>query len=111
MKKFTRWLDTNSVATYLWDDYNPLGKIYKGLEKRDQAASARNNFCKSRKRSGWDKMFFRIEHFSKAQKLLSYIEKRHKAASLKHQELQAPSGKHQAQNNKRQASSHKQQAP
>jgi len=81
MKKFTRWLDINSVAVPLWDLYNPLGKIYKGLERRAQAASARNSFCKSRKRLGWEQMFFRIEHFSKAQKLLKYIEKRKTRAS------------------------------
>ena len=28
MKRFGRWLDTNRVATYLWDEYNPVGKIY-----------------------------------------------------------------------------------
>ena len=27
MKRFCRWLNTNRVATYLWDMFNPVGKI------------------------------------------------------------------------------------
>ena len=38
IKKVGRWLDVNSVAIDLWEQYNPIGKIYLGLEKRQQAA-------------------------------------------------------------------------
>ncbi len=34
-KKFNRLMEETHVATYLWDSYNPLGKIYLGLEKRE----------------------------------------------------------------------------
>ena len=41
MERFGRWLDINSVATHLWGEYNPVGKIYLGLERRQQAADER----------------------------------------------------------------------
>ena len=50
MKRFSRWLDINSVATHLWGEYNPIGKIYLGLERRQQAADERDKFVEDRRR-------------------------------------------------------------
>jgi len=79
MKKVGRWLDVNSVAIDLWEQYNPIGKIYLGLEKRQQAANRRDKFVRDRMkvRPGWKKMYLRYEQSSKALDLINYILKRY----------------------------------
>lgn len=79
MKRFSRWLDINSVATHLWSEYNPIGKIYLGLERRQQAADERDKFVEDRrrKRPKWKQMFLRYEQSSKAENLINYIFKRY----------------------------------
>ena len=79
MKRFSHWLDTNSVATHLWSEYNPIGKIYLGLERRQQAANERDKFVidRRRKRPGWKSMYLRYEQSSKALDLTNYILKRY----------------------------------
>mgnify|MGYP003645324451 FL=1 len=79
MKRFSRWLDTNSVATHLWSEYNPIGKIYLGLEKRQKAANERDKFVidRRRKRPNWKQMYLRYEQSSKALDLTNYILKRY----------------------------------
>ena len=79
MKRFSRWLDINSVATHLWSEYNPIGKIYLGLERRQQAADERDKFIEDRrrKRPGWRSMYLRYEQSCKAENLINYIYKRY----------------------------------
>jgi len=79
MKKVGRWLDVNSVAIDLWEQYNPIGKIYLGLEKRQRAANRRDKFVRDRMkvRPGWKKMYLRYEQSSKALDLINYILKRY----------------------------------
>lgn len=79
MKRFGRWLDINSVATHLWGEYNPIGKIYLGLERRQQAADERDKFVEDRrrKRPRWKNMYLRYEQSLKAEKLINYICKRY----------------------------------
>ena len=79
MKKVGRWLDVSSVAIDLWEQYNPIGKIYLGLEKRQQTADARDKFVRTRMktRPGWRMMFLRYEQSSKALDLINYILKRY----------------------------------
>ena len=79
MKRFSRWLDINSVATHLWGEYNPVGKIYLGLERRQEAANERDKFVENRrrKRPGWKSMYLRYEQSSKALELINYILKRY----------------------------------
>ena len=79
MKRFSHWLDTNSVATHLWSEYNPIGKIYLGMERRQQAANERDKFVidRRRKRPGWKSMYLRYEQSSKALDLTNYILKRY----------------------------------
>jgi hypothetical protein len=87
MKRFSRWLDINSVATHLWGEYNPIGKIYLGLERRQQAADERDKFVEDRrrKRPGWKNMYLRYEQSlkaeyeqsCKAENLINYIYKRY----------------------------------
>ena len=79
MKRFSHWLDTNSVATHLWSEYNPIGKIYLGLERRQQAANERDKFVEDRrkKRPGWKSMYLRYEQSCKAENLINYIFKRY----------------------------------
>ena len=79
MKRFSHWLDTNSVATHLWSEYNPIGKIYLGLERRQQAAYERDKFVEDRrkKRPGWKSMYLRYEQSCKAENLINYIFKRY----------------------------------
>lgn len=79
MKKFTRWLDTRRVAPYLWSIYNPLGKIWAGLERRDADASARDVFVNERgkKRNSWKWMFLRHNQGVIGYRLLNYIQKRY----------------------------------
>lgn len=79
MKRFTRWLDINNVHNSLWDEYNPLGKIYEGLERRAQEANQRDKFCHTRRqqRPTWSDMFSRSSHFNRANKLLTYIQTRY----------------------------------
>ena len=74
MKRFSRWLDINSVATHLWGEYNPVGKIYLGLERRQEAANERD---RRRKRPGWKSMYLRYEQSCKAENLINYILKRY----------------------------------
>lgn len=77
-KRFVKWLDINHVALHLWNEFDPIGKIYKGLEKRDKAAHARDKFCRERGkiRPKWKDIFLRTHHFVKANELLNYIKKR-----------------------------------
>ena len=79
MKRFSRWLDINSVATHLWGEYNPVGKIYLGLERRQEAANERDRFVENRrrKRPGWRSMYLRYEQSCKAENLINYIYKRY----------------------------------
>ena len=79
IKKVGRWLDVNSVAIDLWEQYNPIGKIYLGLEKRQEAANRRDKFVKHRMkiRPGWKNMYLRYEQSSKALELINYILKRY----------------------------------
>jgi len=79
MKRFTRWLDINNVATYFWDIYNPLGKIYAGIERRAKEAHERDIFCEERgkKRQKWSGVYSRLHHYCKAEILLGYIKKRY----------------------------------
>jgi len=79
MKRFSRWLDINSVATHLWGEYNPFGKIYLGLERRQEAANERDRFVENRrrKRPGWKSMYLRYEQSCKAENLINYILKRY----------------------------------
>ena len=79
MKKVGRWLDVNSVAVDLWEQYNPIGKIYLGLEKRQKAADRRDKFVRDRMktRPSWRMMFLRYEQSSKALDLINYILKRY----------------------------------
>jgi len=79
MKRFSHWLDTNSVATHLWSEYNPIGKIYLGLERRQKAANERDKFVidRRRKRPSWKQMYLRYEQSSKALDLTNYILKRY----------------------------------
>ena len=79
MKRFGRWLDINSVSTHLWGEYNPVGKIYLGLERRQEAANKRDKFVENRrrKRPGWKSMYLRYEQSSKALELINYILKRY----------------------------------
>ena len=80
MKKFARWLDTNRVHIELWDMYNPMGKIYEGLERRQQRADDRDRFCRirSRQRISWKDTYSRLGQFIKAELLLKYIKHRYK---------------------------------
>jgi hypothetical protein len=77
-KRFVKWLDINHVAINLWNEFNPLGTIYKGLEKRDRAARARDKFCRERGkiRPKWRDCFLRQNQFVKANELLNYIRRR-----------------------------------
>ena len=79
MKRFSHWLDINSVATHLWGEYNPVGKIYLGLERRQEAANERDRFVENRrrKRPGWKSMYLRYEQSCKAENLINYILKRY----------------------------------
>lgn len=79
MKRFSRWLDINRVATHLWDEFNPVGKIYLGLERRQQEAEERDKFVRHRMkiRPNWSSMFLRYEQSFKAENLINYICKRH----------------------------------
>ena len=79
MKRFSRWLDINSVATHLWGEYNPVGKIYLGLERRQEAANERDRFVENRRRKipGWKSMYLRYEQSCKAENLINYILKRY----------------------------------
>ena len=79
MKRFSRWLDTNRVATYLWDAYNPTGKIYLGLEKRQKESEERDKFVTKRIkiRPNWTWLFMRQNHYHKAESLLNYISRRY----------------------------------
>jgi len=83
MKQFTKWLDTNYVHLSLFRVYvhMPLSKTYIGLEKREERARQRDKFwkarCKIRPKFRGDSFLPpRVAHFSKAERLLSYIIKR-----------------------------------
>ena len=45
MKRFHKFMNTNMVGLNLWSEYNPVGKIYAGLEKRQEIADKRFKFC------------------------------------------------------------------
>jgi hypothetical protein len=79
MKRFCRWLNTNRVATYLWDMFNPVGKIYLGLERRQQAADERDQFVEERRkiRPNWRWTFERQNQFIMATRLLEFVTLRH----------------------------------
>lgn len=79
MKRFNKWLSTRNVATYLWDLYNPLGKIYAGLERRQAEADARDTFIdeRSKKRNSWKWMFMRQNQDVIGNRLLKYIQTRY----------------------------------
>ena len=79
MKRFNKWLSTRNVATYLWDLYNPLGKIYAGLERRQAKADARDTFIdeRSKKRNSWKWMFMRQNQDVIGNRLLKYIQTRY----------------------------------
>jgi len=79
MKRFNKWLSTRNVATYLWDLYNPLGKIYAGLERRQAEADARDTFIdeRSKKRNSWKWMFMRQNQDVIGNRLLGYIQTRY----------------------------------
>ena len=44
MKRFYKFMNTNMVALNLWSEYNPVGKIYAGLEKRQEIFKYSDNF-------------------------------------------------------------------
>ena len=79
MKKVGRWLDVSSVAVELWDLYNPIGKIYLGLEKRQKASEERNKFCfeRAKIRSSWKPTYSRFGQYEMAKKLLTYVRSRY----------------------------------
>ena len=79
IKRFCRWLDVSSVAVELWDLYNPIGKIYLGLEKRQKASEERNKFCfeRAKIRSSWKLTFSRFGQYEMAKKLLTYVRSRY----------------------------------
>ena len=78
MKKFYKFINTNNVALNLWSEYNPVGKIYAGLEKRQEIADKRFKFCleRSKTRPGWKECYLRYCQLSKADLLLKYIKQR-----------------------------------
>jgi len=78
MKKFVKFIYTNAVHLNLWNEYNPAGKIYAGLEKRQATADKRFKFCceRSHKRPSWKDCYLRWAQELKAEKLLKYIQNR-----------------------------------
>ena len=85
IKRFCRWLDVSSVAVELWDLYNPIGKIYLGLEKRQKASEERNKFCfeRAKIRSSWKPTYSRFGQYEMAKKLLTYVRSRYVRARAK----------------------------
>ena len=78
MQRFHKFMNTNMVALNLWSEYNPVGKIYAGLEKRQEIADKRFKFCmeRSRKRPSWKVCYLRYCQLAKADELLIYIKER-----------------------------------
>ena len=78
MKKFYKFINTNNVALNLWSEYNPVGKIYAGLEKRQKIADKRFKFClqRSKTRPKWKECYLRYCQLAKADSLLEYIKQR-----------------------------------
>jgi len=78
MKRFYKFMNTNMVALNLWSEYNPVGKIYAGLEKRQEIADKRFKFCmeRSRTRPGWKVCYLRYCQLAKADTLLDYVKQR-----------------------------------
>ena len=85
MKRFCRWLDTNRVAVYLWDMFNPVGKIYLGLEKRQRTAEIRDKFVEERrkKRPYWKWAFERQGQSIIANRILKFVTLRHEKKNKK----------------------------
>mgnify|MGYP003665563152 FL=1 len=85
IRRFCKWLDVSSVAVELWDLYNPIGKIYLGLEKRQKASEERNKFCLERAkiRYSWKPTFSRFGQYEMAKKLLTYVRSRYVRARAK----------------------------
>lgn len=78
MKRFYKFIYTNSVHPELWNMYNPVGKIYAGLERRQETANKRCKFCSDRanKRPLWRDCYLRWAQRIKADKLLNYVQTR-----------------------------------
>jgi len=85
MKRFCRWLDTNRVATYLWSEFNPVGKIYLGLERRQRISEIRDKFVEERrkKRPYWKWAFERQGQSIIANKILEFVTLRHEKKKKK----------------------------
>lgn len=84
-KRFCRWLNTNRVATYLWDMFNPVGKIYLGLERRQKTAETRDKFVEERrkKRPYWKWAFERQGQSIIANRILEFVTLRHEKKKKK----------------------------
>lgn len=85
-KRFCRWLDINSVATYLWDYWwDPVGKIYLGLERRQRTAETRDKFVEERrkKRPYWKWAFERQGQSIIANRILEFVTLRHEKKKKK----------------------------
>ena len=75
MKRFYKFMNTNMVALNLWSEYNPVGKIYAGLEKRQEIADKRFKFCmeRSRMRPSWKVCYFSNSRARKTKKIFRGI--------------------------------------
>ncbi len=96
LKRFCRWLDVSSVAVELWDLYNPVGKIYLGLERRQKASDERDKFClnRARIRTSWKSTYSRFGQYEMAKKLLTYVRSRYvRERAKKVRDLQRLQGK------------------
>ena len=78
MKKFVKWMEVSSVHPQLWNRYNPLGKIYKGLEKRQKIADERDSFInkKLKTRNSWRMAFTRYGRIERAHDVYGFVIRR-----------------------------------
>jgi hypothetical protein len=78
MKKFVKWMEVRSVHIGLWDIYNPLGKIYKGLEHRQKIADERDSFInkKRKTRKSWRMAFTRYGRLERTLDVYGFIIRR-----------------------------------
>ena len=78
MKKFVKWMEVSSVHPQLWDHYNPLGKVYKGLEKRQKIADERDSFInkKLKTRNSWRMAFTRYGRLERTLDVYGFVIRR-----------------------------------
>ena len=78
MKKFVKWMEVRNVHIGLWDIYNPLGKIYQGLERRQKIASERDSFVSKRRktRKSWSNGFTRYGRLERTLDVYGFVLRR-----------------------------------